>query len=69
MLSNKVNYWIDNKCRKFEKEFLVWSNSKYAIALGNGTLALDSAFKALDIDTADKVIVNTSTLIDHDCFR
>ena len=48
LLSNKVNYWTGNECREFEKEFAVWSNSKYAIALGNGTLALDSAFKALD---------------------
>ena len=49
LLSNKVNYWTGNECREFEKEFAVWSNSEYAIALGNGTLALDSALKALDI--------------------
>ena len=37
LMSNKVNYWTGNECREFEKEFAVWSNSKYAIALGNGT--------------------------------
>ena len=57
LLSNKVNYWTGNECREFEKEFAVWSNSKYAIALANGTLALDSAFKALDIGVEDEVIV------------
>ena len=63
LLSNKVNYWTGNECREFEKEFAVWSNSKYAIALGNGTLALDSAFKALDIRVGDEVIVTARTYI------
>jgi len=63
LLSNKVNYWTGNECREFEKEFAVWSNSKYAIALGNGTLALDSAFKALDISVGDEVIVTARTYV------
>jgi dTDP-4-amino-4,6-dideoxygalactose transaminase len=63
LLSNKVNYWTGNECREFEKEFAVWSNSKYAIALGNGTLALDSAFKALDLGVGDEVIVTSRTYI------
>ena len=63
LLSNKVNYWTGSECREFEKEFAVWSNSKYAIALGNGTLALDSAFKALDITVGDEVIVTARTYI------
>ena len=63
LLSNKVNYWTGNECRKFEKEFAIWSNAKYAIALGNGTLALDNAFKALDISFGDEVIVTARTYI------
>ncbi|MDA7781495.1 DegT/DnrJ/EryC1/StrS aminotransferase family protein [Candidatus Pelagibacter sp.] len=63
LLSNKVNYWTGSECREFEKEFAVWSNSKYAIALGNGTLALDSAFKALNITAGDEVIVTARTYI------
>jgi len=63
LLSNKVNYWTGNECREFEKEFAVWSNSKYAIALGNGTLALDNALKALDIGVGDEVIVTSRTYI------
>ena len=31
LLSNKVNYWTGDECREFEKEFAVWSNSKYAL--------------------------------------
>ena len=63
LLSNKVNYWTGNECREFEKEFAIWSNSKYAIALANGTLALDSAFKALDISVGDEVIVTARTYV------
>ncbi len=63
LLSNKVNYWTGNECLEFEKEFAVWSNCKYAIALGNGTQALDSAFKALDIGVGDEVIVTSRTYI------
>jgi dTDP-4-amino-4,6-dideoxygalactose transaminase len=63
VLSNKVNYWTGDKCREFEKEFAVWSNSEYAVALGNGTLALDVAFKALDIGDGDEVIVTSRTFI------
>ena len=63
LLSNKVNYWTGNECREFEKEFAKWSNTKYAIALSNGTLALESALKALDIGEGDEVIVTCRTYI------
>ena len=63
LLSNNVNYWTGSECRKFEKEFAVWSNSKYAVTLGNGTLALDAALKALDIGAVDEVIVTPRTFI------
>ena len=63
LLSNKVNYWTGNECRDFEKEFAIWSNSKYAIALANGTLALDGAFEALDIGVSDEVIVTARTYV------
>jgi len=63
VLSNKVNYWTGDECREFEKEFAVWSNSKYAVALGNGTLALDAALKALGVGVGDEVIVTSRTFI------
>ncbi len=61
--SNKVNYWTGNECRKFEKEFATWSKTKYAVALANGTLALEAAFKALDIGVGDEVIVTPRSYI------
>jgi len=63
LLSNKVNYWTGLECRKFEKEFADWSQSKYSIALSNGTLALDLAFNALSIGVGDEVIVTSRTFI------
>lgn len=63
VLSNKVNYWTGQECREFEKEFATWSDSAYAIALGNGTLALDVALQALDIGPGDEVIVTPRTFI------
>jgi len=63
LLSNKVNYRTGTKCREFEQEFASWCDAKYAIALANGTLALDSAFKALNISTDDEVIVTPRTFV------
>lgn len=61
--SNKVNYWTGYECRLFEKEFAAWSDSKYAVALSNGTLALDVALQALGIGSGDEVIVTPRTFI------
>ena len=41
LLSNKVNYWTGNECREFEREFAQWVGVSHAVALANGTLALD----------------------------
>ena len=63
LLSNKVNYWTGIECREFEKEFAFWSESTYAIALANGTLAIELALRALDIGYRDEVIVTPRTFI------
>lgn len=63
LLSNKVNYWTGQECREFEKEFAAFSGTQYAVALANGTVALDVAFKALDIGAGDDVIVTSRTFL------
>ena len=63
LLSNKVNYWTGNECREFEKEFAAWAGCEYAIALGNGTLALDVALKALGVGEGDEVITTPRTFL------
>ena len=61
--SNKVNYWTGTECRDFEKEFADWADSKHAVAVSNGTLALDLALNALGVGDADEVIVTPRTFI------
>ncbi|MCG7538902.1 DegT/DnrJ/EryC1/StrS aminotransferase family protein [Pseudoalteromonas sp. OF7H-1] len=63
VLSNKVNYWTGTEGREFEKEFAAWTGAEYAIALGNGTLALDIALKALNVGEGDEVITTPRTFL------
>ncbi|WP_208511612.1 DegT/DnrJ/EryC1/StrS aminotransferase family protein [Variovorax paradoxus] len=63
LLSNRVNYWTGTECREFEKEFAAWAGTSHAVALSNGTLALDVALKALGIGPGDEVIVTPRTFI------
>lgn len=63
LLSNKVNYWTGTECREFEKEFAAWAGTDYAVALANGTLALDVALQAMCIGEGDEVIVTPRSFI------
>ena len=63
LLSNKVNYWTGQECREFEKEFAQFAGTEYAVAVANGTVALDLALKALDIGQGDDVIVTSRTFL------
>jgi dTDP-4-amino-4,6-dideoxygalactose transaminase len=63
LLSNQVNYWTGTQGREFEKEFAAWSGVKYAVAVANGTLALDLALKAIDVGPGDEVIVTSRTFL------
>lgn len=48
---------------EFEKQFAVFSHSKYAIGVNNGTSALHLAMLALGIGAGDEVIVPANTFI------
>ncbi|MEJ2744023.1 MAG: DegT/DnrJ/EryC1/StrS aminotransferase family protein, partial [Gammaproteobacteria bacterium] len=63
LLSGKVNYWTGEECRTFEREFAAWSEAEYAIALANGTVALEAALKALGIGPGDEVLVTPRTFL------
>ncbi len=63
LLSNKVNYWTGQECREFEKEFAQFAGTDYAVAVANGTVALDLALKALGIGQDDDVIVTSRTFL------
>lgn len=61
--SGKVNYWTGEEGRLFEKEFAASAGCKYAIALSNGTVALELALYAVGIGEGDEVIVTSRTFI------
>ena len=63
LLSNKVNYWTGQECREFEKEFAQFVGTKHAVAVANGTVALDVALKVLGIGAGDDVIVTSRTFL------
>lgn len=61
--SGKVNYWTGTVCREFEREYAEYLGVKHAIALHNGTLALELALYAYGIGAGDEVITTTRTFI------
>lgn len=63
LASNRVNYWTGDETRAFEREFAEWAGSPCAIALTNGTVALDLALEALGIGPGDEVVVTPRTFI------
>lgn len=61
--SRKVNYWTGNVGRDFEREFAEFTGCRHAIALANGTVALELALWALNLGPGDEVIVPSRTFI------
>ena len=61
--NNRVNYWTGQQGHDFEREFGAWTMSGKAIAVANGTVALDLALQALRIGPGDEVIVTPRTFI------
>ena len=69
LLSNKVNYWTGDEGRQFEAEFARFAGAHHAVALANGTVALDLALYGLGIgahnggQASDEVIVTPRSFI------
>jgi len=61
--SGKINYWTGDEGRQFEREFAAQAGCKHAVALANGTVALELALYALGIGPGDEVIVPSRTFI------
>ena len=61
--SGRVNFWTGNECKKFEKEFSKYVENKYAVALSNGSVALELALKALRLKKGDEIIVSPRSFI------
>ncbi len=67
LASNRVNYWTGTECREFEAEFARWCGCEHAVALANGTVALELALQALGIGPGDEVVVTPRSFIASVC--
>ncbi len=63
LASGKVNYWTGRECAEFEKEFATYVGCRYAVALANGSVALELALHALGIGSGDDVVVTARSFI------
>jgi hypothetical protein len=61
--SGNVNYWTGEEGCLFEREFAANTGVNYAVALMNGTVALEAALMALNIGKDDEVIVTSRSYI------
>src|SRR5690625_1135547 len=63
LASGRVNYWTGDEGAEFEREFAAWNGTRHALALANGTLALELALHAFDIGTGADVVTTPRTFI------
>ncbi len=63
LASGQVNYWTGDEGRAFEREFAAYHDVPHAIALANGTVALELALQVLDVGPGDEVVTSSRTFI------
>ncbi len=63
LASGKVNYWTGSECAAFEREFAAYVGCRHAVALANGTVALELALLALGVGPGDEVVVTSRSFI------
>jgi dTDP-4-amino-4,6-dideoxygalactose transaminase len=61
--SGRVNYWTGEEGKAFEADFAKFTGAPHAIAVANGTVALELALHALGIGPGDEVITTSRTFI------
>jgi dTDP-4-amino-4,6-dideoxygalactose transaminase len=61
--SSKWGVHIGTKVKEFEAKFAEFQNARYAVAVPNGTLALEMGLRALGIQPGDEVITTPYTFI------
>ena len=59
--SGKVNYWTGEQGKLFEKEYAEYLGVKHAIAVANGTNALELCLIALGVGPGDEVLIPCRT--------
>ena len=61
--SGRVNYWTGGEGRAFEREFAAAVGTEHAVALSNGTVALELALRAVGVGPGDEVVVPARTFV------
>jgi len=61
--SGRVNYWTGSEGRAFEREYAASIGVRHAVALANGSVALELALVLLGIGPGDEVITTPRTFI------
>ena len=55
--SGKVNQWTNDTVKKFEQKFASYFKCNYAVAVFNGTVALELCIKTLGLKEGDEIII------------
>lgn len=63
LVSGKVNYWTGEEGRAFEREYAEYTGRRHAVAVANGTLALELALEAFGIGAGDDVVTASRTYV------
>ena len=63
LTSGKINQWTGSEVWQFEKEYAAYLGRKHAVAVMNGTSALELALKAFDIGPGHEVITTPRSFI------
>ena len=63
LASGKVNYWTGREGGGFEQEFAAYVGCRHAVALANGSVALELALHVLGIGPGDDVVVTSRSFI------
>lgn len=61
--SGKVNSWTGTEVASFEQEFAAACTTRFAVAVSNGTVALEIALRSAGVGRGDQVIVPARTFI------
>ncbi|MBI2289810.1 MAG: DegT/DnrJ/EryC1/StrS aminotransferase family protein [Betaproteobacteria bacterium] len=61
--SGLVNYWTGPQCTQFEQAYAAFCGRRHAIALANGSVALELALHAFGIGPGDEVVTTSRTFI------
>lgn len=61
--SGRLNYWTGTEGRSLETEYAEQTGRSHAVAVANGTLALELALRSLCVGAGDEVVVPARTFI------